>query len=207
MSKKLILFLCVGIFLVACNSTSTQNNAEQSEIKNSKIVQVEIADLISNTKQFAENKIEVTALVNHVCSHGGKKLFLIDKATEETIKVIPGENVAAFNSDLVGHQVKIIGTIDQLIIDEAYLKEWEAELLAEANHADEDVEGEHAEEAEHKHAETGSKADQADQGTHIEGMQNIADLRKEIAENDENFIVIYTVVCEKLKTKDISPKE
>lgn len=202
MSKKLLMLLCLGFFIVSCNTTSTQNKVEQqSQAEQSQIVQVEIADLISNTKQYADNKIQVTAIVNHVCSHGGKKMFLIDKASDKTIKIIPGKNIAAFNTDLVGHKVNVIGTIDQLIIDEAYLKEWEAELIAEANHSDENIKGEN------KHVETGSKADQADQGTHIEGMQNIADLRQEIAESDEDFIVIYTVVCEKLKTKEISQKE
>ena len=205
MLKKSLMLLNLAFLIVACNTTATQE-AKTEEVKQ-ETVQVEIADLISNTKTFAESKIEVTAIVNHVCSHGGKKMFLIDQATEETIKIIPGENMPAFNTDLVGHKVCVTGTIEKLVIDEAYLAEWESELLAEANHTDEEVEGKHAEEGEHKHAETGSKADQADQGTHMEGMENIANLRKEIAESEQDFLVFYTVVCEKLEKIETTDSE
>lgn len=207
MLKKSLILLCLAFLIVACNTT-TSKEAKTDPVKQ-EIVKVEIADLISNTKVYAENKIEVNAIVNHVCQHGGKKMFLINKETEETIKIIPGKNMPAFNTDLVGHKVSVTGTIEKLVIDEAYLVEWESELIAaketeeEADHS----EGETAEEGEHKHAETGSKADQADQGTHEEGMKSIADLRKQIAESEQNFIVFYTVVCEKLETIETADKE
>lgn len=200
MLKKSLMFISLAILMMACNSTATQ------EAKNEKqeTVQVKIADLISNTNVYAENTIKVSAIVKHVCEHGGKKMFLINKETEETIKIITGENMPAFNTDLVGYKVSVTGTIEKLVIDEAYLVEWESELIAAANETEEaehnhDAEEQHAEEGEHKHAETGSKADQADQGTHEEGMKTIANYRKQISESEQDFIVFYTVVCEKLE--------
>ena len=182
--------------LVACNTSVTKETEK-------KVVNVEIADLISNTDQYAEEKIEVTALVHHICSHGGKKMFLIDQVSEERIKVVPAENVAAFNKDLEGHQVTVIGAMEKLVIDEAYLKEWEAELMAEVA---EEHDHDHAEGEEHHHGEEGSKADQADQGIHIPAMESIANYRKEIEETGK-ALVFYTVICEKIKTVEIETAE
>ncbi|MBC35862.1 MAG: hypothetical protein CL663_07480 [Bacteroidetes bacterium] len=196
--------------MVACNTSVTKETEKE-------VVKVEIADLISNTDQYAADKIEVTAVVNHICKHGGKKMFLINQETEETIKVVPGENMAAFNSDLVGHKVSITGTIEKLVIDEAYLKEWEAELIAEA--AEEKThthlgEGEHThgENDSHNHngeneqAEEGCSAEEGDPGTK-EGMEDINNLRKQIAESETDRLVFYTIICEKVKAVETETAE
>ncbi len=182
MKKLFILFTVVAI-AAACN-LKTEKKAESNEVKT---IKVEFADFVKNTDTFVGKKIEISGIVSHVCKHGGQKLFLVYGENEERIKVIAGENMAAFNTDLEGMTLKVIGIVEELRIDEAYLQDWEKEIA-------EDVEKEHIEGEEHAHGEKGEKADQGD---HTGDKQSIESYRKQLAESGKDHLSFYSVVCEK----------
>ncbi|MCK5022311.1 MAG: hypothetical protein KAR54_03630, partial [Candidatus Pacebacteria bacterium] len=151
------------------------------------IIKVAFADFENSAANFINKKIEISAIVNHVCKHGGQKLFLVEGETEESIKVISGENLAAFNTDLEGNSIKVIGVVEELRIDETYLREWEAEIAAEIKHAEEESD-------DHGHSEKGKEADL---GEHVSSKESIANFRKEIAESGTDHLSFYSIICEK----------
>lgn len=180
--KKNILLLIVIVFAFACNNPKTQS----SEVE---ITKVEHVNFVENAINLVGEKIEITAMISHVCEHGGKKMFLVTEENEESIKVILGENMASFKTDLVGNTVKVIGIVDELRINEAYLVEWENEILAE-------IEKEKTEAKNNASGHTpGSKDEEADLGDHKDTKDSIADFRKEIAESGTDHLSFFSIIC------------
>ena len=190
---KKILFLLIAItFVFACNNSENQSSEAE-------IIKINLVNFEKNAVNLVNKKIEITAIVRHVCEHGGQRLFLVSEETEESAKVVLGKNVAAFKTDLVGNTVKIIGTIDELRIDETYLLEWENEIKAEIEQAKKEVEhtgGTHI---------TESNGEEADQDDHKDAIENIADYRKQIAESGTDHLSFFSIICEKYEL--IKPTE
>jgi len=186
--KKIFLLLIVIVFAFACNNTKTNENNQSSE---EVIIKVEHANFEEAAINLVNKRIEMTAMISHVCEHGGKKMFLVSEEKEESIKVVLGENMAAFKTDLVGNTVKVIGIVDELRIDEAYLVEWENEIEAE-------IEKEKTEAKSNVSGHTpGSKDEQADLGDHKDAKDSIADFRKQIAESGTDHLSFFSIICEK----------
>ncbi len=194
--KKLFLMLIVIVFAFACNNPKTDKKTQTSEVD---ITKVEHANFEKAAINLVNKRIEITAMISHVCEHGGKKMFLVSEENEESIKVVLGENMASFKTDLVGNTVKIIGIVDELRIDEAYLVEWENEIQAE-------VEKEKTEAKSNVSGHTpGSKDEEADLGDHKDAKDSIADFRKQIAESGTDHLSFYSIICESYEV--IKPSE
>ncbi|MDZ7742814.1 MAG: hypothetical protein U5Q03_14005 [Bacteroidota bacterium] len=102
----------------------------------------------------------------------------------------------SFNTDLVGSNVAVEGYIEELRIDEAYLTEWENELMMQAQEGEME-EGEH-DGGGHEGSQMG---EMADQGRHVEGMDQIENYRKQIKESGTDHLSFYSIVCTNYKTK------
>lgn len=186
--KKIFFMLIVIAFAFACNNPKTQESKQTAEVE---ITKVEVVNFEERAINLVDKKIEITATISHICKHGGKRMFLVDTETEESVKVVVGENMAAFNTDMEGNTIKVSGIVDELRIDEAYLLEWENEIKAEIEHEKSEAEhtgGGHV---------AGSKGEEADQGDHISAMESIANYRKEIAESGTDHLSFFSIICEK----------
>jgi hypothetical protein len=91
---------------------------------------------------------------------------------------------------LEGSDIQVSGIIQELIIDEAYLSEWEQELNEEIN--DTEVVSDTTAVSNH---EGGGLGAAADQGTHLPAMETIAEYRKQIAESGKDHLSFYSVEC------------
>jgi len=170
------------------------------------LVTLAIVDFDNQAGNYVGKEVQISGLVNHTCKHGGKRMFIIDEETEQTVKIEAGENIPSFDAELEGSIVSVTGIINELIIDEAYLIEWEAEIkeemlnapeeeaeLAEGEEEGEHAEGEHAE-GEHEHA-GGGMGEAADMGEHISGLEKIENFRKEIKESGKDHLSFYSIEC------------
>ena len=114
-----------------------------------------VAEITMGTGEYVDQTVSLTGTVNHVCKHGGKKLFLMSMATNDRFKVEAGE-VGSFDVALEGSDIKVIGVVKELKVDKAYLDNWEKEACAA--------------EAENE-AQIHAKAEEQEQ-THAEGMEH-----------------------------------
>lgn len=194
--KKIILMLTILAFTFACGNTKKDEKTKSTDVE---ITKVEHYNFEENAINLINKRIEITAMISHVCQHGGKKMFLVSKENEESIKVVLGENMASFKTDLVGNTVKVIGIVDELRIDEAYLVEWENEIKAEIEKAKTEAMNNSS-----GHV-AGSKDEEADQGDHKDAEESIADYRKEIAESGTDHLSFFSIICEKYEV--IKPSE
>lgn len=207
--KILFLFVITALF-VSCNNTqNTSADAETTDQEvNAELVTLAIVDFDNQAGNYVGKVVQISGLVNHACKHGGKRMFIIDEETEQTVKIEAGEEVTSFDAELEGSVVSVIGVISELIIDEAYLLEWEAEIEEEMLNATKEeeeaeieegeAEGEHAEgehaEGEHEHA-GGGMGEAADMGEHISGLEKIENFRNEIKESGEDHLSFYSIEC------------
>lgn len=204
MTKNLFILILLSAFFMSCNNL--QNKSTEAETDNQEIteelVMLSIADFDATAEKYVGKEVQIKGLVNHTCKHGGKRMFIIDEETENTVKIEAGENIPSFDAELEGSVVQVTGIINELIIDEAYLIEWEEEIKeemaaqeAEGEEAEEGEEvEEHAEGEEHEHA-GGGLGEKADMGEHVSGFEKIENYRKEIQESDKDFLAFYSIEC------------
>ena len=207
MIKKVLILSVFAVFFASCNNTQNPSNDTESTEQdiNTELVTLAIVDFDEQAANYVGKEVQLSGLVNHTCKHGGKRMFIIDEETEQTVKIEAGENITSFDAELEGSEVIVTGIINELIIDEAYLLEWEAEIEEEINnpteeveeieHAEGEEEAEHAEgEGEHEHA-GGGLGEKADMGEHISGLEKIENYRNQIKESGKDHLSFYSIEC------------
>ena len=188
MITRYITFAVLLALFASCGNQAKKANdaAETSEVT--------VAGLIADAGPFVEQAVKVQGTVVHVCRHGGQRLFITGADSEDRIRCTTGEEIAEFEVDLEGSRIEVTGIVKELVIDETYLAEWEAEVLAGA---DEHARGEgHEGGVGHgEHAETTVE--------HVEGedaraqkeatLQRIQDVRDEIAASGKGHLSDYWI--------------
>jgi len=190
--KKFILgFILLAAIISACeNKTKNIGNQDQSQINNDEITFVELKDFESQAPDLVGKKVKLTGTVDHVCQHGGQKMFIVNKDADKRIKILIGENMAAFNTNLVGETLAVVGVVDELRIDEEYLREWEEGLVSNtppeqenpAMHAKE-KNGQQVKESEHHEEEQNPE------------MVQINNLRQQLAESGKEYLSYFSIIC------------
>ncbi len=139
-----------------------------------------VTDLMASAEQYVGQSVVVEGVCNHVCSHGGLKMFIKDEGSKDIFRVQSSDATGAFDKSLAKSAVLVKGVVSESRVDEKYLQEWEAEIAKAAEEAAKAAEAK-AENGEEAHegcgAETQARGETANT---VEGR--IADFRKKIAE-------------------------
>ena len=190
MFKNLFLIAMVAALFASCAGTTSQEEqtATTEQEESMEPIAVSVAEFEDKAGENVGQMVMITGTVDHICQHGGKRMFLVDQGTDGRIKVITGDNMASFNTDLEGDDVKVVGTVDELRIDEAYLTEWENELMMESHEKMKET-------SDGSGHEDSEKGEEADQGEHIAGMEQIANYRKEMQEKGVDHLSFYSIVA------------
>ncbi len=72
--------------------------------------------------------IYVTGIVDHVCKHGGKKVMLVSEDGEASLKVMAGDKISKFDKKIEGENLKVLGTVTEFKMDDAFLTEREKKV-------------------------------------------------------------------------------
>lgn len=186
MKIKSFIILATAIAMVACggNAQSKANNeVESAEVS---ATAMDIDALLAEAEELAGKEIEIEGICTHICSHGARKIFLMGSDDTKTIRIEAGE-LGAFDQKCVNSIVKVKGTLQEDRIDEAYLKQWEAQVAT--NTAEEHGEDEGGCSTE--------KAARGEKGNTVE--ERIADFRARIAERKaatgKDYLSFYYVLA------------
>ncbi len=125
--KNIVFIISLAIISFSCGS---QQSAEVSENENLKEIFTP-ANFDEVASAYVGEEITVKGVIDHVCSHGGRKMFLVDMDAPGKVRINTNEGMAAFKSEWEGSVVIATGIVEEFIVDEAYLLEWEDELKAE----------------------------------------------------------------------------
>jgi hypothetical protein len=124
MIKKVFGILAIAAIMVSCGSKE-EKKEEACCDKEKEVVTVDkvMADMTS----FVDKEIVIKGTVNHVCSHGGKRMFIMGEDPDVAIKITPNDEIGVFEKELEGSHVKVTGVVKELRIDEAYVANLEKE--------------------------------------------------------------------------------
>lgn len=172
MKIKSILILATALLMVACGgNTSNKSKGEEAQAEVATTA-MEIDALLASAEALVGQEVEIEGICTHICSHGGRKIFLMGSDDAKTIRIESGK-LGAFDQKCVNSIVKVKGMLKEERIDEAYLKNWEE--LEAANAAEE-----------HGDGEGGCSTEKAARGeTGNTTEERIADFRARIAERKE----------------------
>jgi hypothetical protein len=115
-------------------------------------------------------------------------MFIIGEDPDERIKVTTGDEIEAFDVELEGSDVEIIGIVDELRVDEAYLTNWENEVMADNPESEMKI---HKGEEGHEHDEGDAEAE----------LEQINDLRAQLLESGEDHLSFYSIIATEYKEK------
>lgn len=181
--KSKSISIILGCFaLLACGGTAPVEQAAeqpQAEAEPEMIIEVDLVDLVANTAEFVGKEISVSGTVDHVCKHGGKRLFIMAEDPQIRFKVEAGEFISAFDATLAGSDITVRGVVKEQKIDDAYLDTQEAGLEAE------DSSAEHAEADDHNEQE----------------HKNIESLREQVSDSEDGCISFYSLDCQAIEVE------
>ena len=89
----------------------------------------ELSQLEEMAPQFVGKEIVLKGTIDHVCEHGGARMFLVGKTPSERIRIDAGEDMQ-FDPAWEGNTAYVTGILEELRIDSAYLDKWEQEVRA-----------------------------------------------------------------------------
>ena len=205
MLKKLIIVIFISALFISCGNNGGKKK-DQTTVETEKsivdTIVITVAEFDNKAGELVGEFVVVEGTVDHVCAHGGKRMFIIDEGTDGRVKIVTGEDMPSFNTEMEGSEIEIFGTVDELVIDEEYLTGWENEILSEAGETKKVGEGIGS--GEHK---GGSHGDKADQGEHIKDLDKIKKFREKIAASGDDHLSFYSIVCEKFKVKEATKTE
>ncbi|MBN1650374.1 MAG: hypothetical protein JW857_03545 [Bacteroidales bacterium] len=122
MKKTLLLFSLIAV-LMSCgdnnqkaNKTETPENTEQAVLT--------LADFNSEAGKWVDQEIQIEGIVDHVCKHGGKRLFLVNDFGDVHI-----DGKERFDDALTGSNIIVSGVVKEFRVDEAYCLQMEQDHI------------------------------------------------------------------------------
>ncbi|MEJ2596168.1 MAG: hypothetical protein P8100_13835 [bacterium] len=180
--------ILVFLFAACQNQSDKSQSAPIEEIGTEKAVDVDLANFEEEANLLVGKQVVLNGMVDHVCKHGGQKLFLVNQDADARVKITTGENMAAFNTELEGETVRVVGIVEEQRIDEDYLREWEEEITGGP------IEGENSQHGEKVHMGEHNQEMEAEAEENPE-MRQINNYREMIQESGKDYISFFSVTC------------
>ncbi|MBS4056891.1 MAG: hypothetical protein KGZ82_06210 [Bacteroidales bacterium] len=182
--KRIFVVGLMAMFLYSCGG-AVKTETPQTEETKAAAVELTVGNFKEKAGEYVGKEIMIKGTADHICKGDGKKLFLISTEEEGRVKVTTGENMAAFNTEYEGYDFVVTGIVEESIVDEAYLQEWETEIKAGIE--------------EEKHLGGGEPmtAEEKEAGKHEEnsGLEQIAGYRQMMAEQGVSKLSFYSISC------------
>ncbi len=184
MIKKFFLFAMVAVLFASCGSApeNAASEAEANEI--AETLEISVDEFWATPDDFVGKELAINGTVVHVCQHGGKRMFIVGADPDERLQVKTGDELAAFEIELEGSMVEVIGVLDELRITEEYLQDWENELKADNPESELKI---HRGEEGHEHGEE-------EDDTQYEWDQ-INRYRELLAETEDDHLSFYSLIA------------
>ena len=189
MIKKVFGIVAIAVLLASC-ATKEQKKEETTE---KEIAKVTVDEVAANMQNFVDKEVVIEGTVNHVCAHGGKRMFIMGSDPDVAIKITPNDEIGVFEKELEGSLVLVTGIVKELRIDEAYVANLEKEISEGAdNEAVHDHSG-------GKHEETAEEAEQK--------QHQIDAMREQIAESENGYYSQFWIEAKKFEVEEAAPED
>ena len=183
MTKKLLGILTVITIMFSCGNKEQKKDA----CCDKEIATITVDKVITDMQKFIDKSVVIAGTVNHVCSHGGKRLFIIGENPDIAIKITPCEEIGVFEKELEGSHVLVTGIVKELRIDETYVANLEKELKEGFDN-----------EAVHDHS-AGTHDEEEEEN---EKNAQIEAMRTQISESENGYYSQYWIEASKFEVKE-----
>lgn len=169
MKIKSLIMLAAAVAMVSCGGNTSKSSTDEQQAEAAiEQATMEIDALLTDAANLTNQQVVIEGICTHICSHGGRKIFLMGSDDTKIIRIEAAE-LGAFDQKCVNSIVKVGGILREERIDEEYLKQWEERIAT--NTADE-----------HGDDESGCDTEKAARGeTGNTAAERIADFRTKIA--------------------------
>ena len=113
--KKIVFVLVMAIAVISCKTDDKKAGATDKTAETAEIPFLALGEFDAKAGEFVNKEVKVKGIVDHVCKHGGKKIFL---ATDKGDVHINGEE--RFDESLTGSEIAFNGIVVEERIDESY---------------------------------------------------------------------------------------
>lgn len=132
MTYKFLFIILIITMLVGCKS------GHKSEITENQTV----LQLLSHADELIGDEVAVSGMVSHVCSHAGRRCFIVDLDSDKSIRIEASDQIGSFSKELTGNEIVVKGILRENRLSATEIDEWESEVIAE-NPEDVESDGEH----------------------------------------------------------------
>lgn len=109
MIKRFLSIIAMAVIVASCGNTGNKEAANKDASATG--TTVVFADLAGNPDNFVGKTIAVEGKVVHVCTHSGKKLFIVGDNPDVRLYIQAGENMPKFPMELLGSTVVVEGLV------------------------------------------------------------------------------------------------
>lgn len=184
MLRNVLAIITLAIIMSSCGNK-----------KVTEVTPLTVAQLTEQAENLIDSNVVVDGTVIHICKHGGKKMFIINDNPDVKFKIVASDVVTMFDASLEGSDVVVEGVLIEERIDEAYLAEWEAEVMTSQIDTMNTSEG-----------QTGNCSHE--KKTQDDGpLSQINNLRNQIKENGKGYVPFFHVVANKVTVKEVKAVE
>ena len=121
---KIISLLFALTLLASCG----QGDNKTQSVSDQEFKSIKVSEFISDAGPFVDDTVKISGTVVHVCRYGGQKMFIIGEDGEDRVRITTGEDITEFDVALEGDTIEVTGIVKEIIINETYLAEQEAEV-------------------------------------------------------------------------------
>ncbi len=123
--QRFATLLILTLILSACGGTKKQDATKTKEV-----TYMEVTDFMKISMDSIGKEVRVKGTVSHVCSHSGRRCFIVDPTGEQSIKIEASGEIKSFGRELSGTDIKVVGIVRETRLQPEYLNEWEAKVKA-----------------------------------------------------------------------------
>jgi len=179
--KRILFLVAVSVVFYSCG-TSPESTEAQGEAE---IVTVSVESFDEEAPNLVDKAVTIEGFVQHVCRHGGKKMFITGDEFIHRIEVTPAKDLGGFSAESEGSEIVVTGFVRELRVDKAYLDEWEKEV----------VEGEVEGLKVHVREQHDDEAHEEDDDHHDSDIESVNLLRTKLADSGKDYLSFFSVEC------------
>ncbi len=127
MTKNIIAILLIVTFMSSCCEDSKNNNEENQEAQETTLTSapiLAIGEFDAKAGEYVDQEIQVSGIVDHLCKHGGKRLFMVSDDGDLHI-----ESEERFDDKLAGMEITVTGIVREFRVDEGYCLQMEEDNI------------------------------------------------------------------------------
>ena len=114
--KKVFILTLFALVLFSCENQ--KKSKKETVVQSAPVLKVlSVDDLLTQAAELADKEIVVKGTVMHVCTHSGKRCFIMGSNEDMTIRIEAGDKIGSFSQELMGSDIEITGVLREVKTD------------------------------------------------------------------------------------------